>query len=116
MERFAKEIPLLMAANMSLGVNLLFYLTGMAAKLLGSGFDTEIVEAHHRYKKDAPSGTALALRDALKSSKNYQAYKDVYGREGISQGRSLKEIGIHALRGGDVIGEHSVFFLGMGSV
>ena len=113
-EQAAKQIPLLMAANMSLGVNLLFHLTSLAAKLLGPGFDAEIIETHHRHKKDAPSGTALALRDALKNSERYQNYQDIYGREGMSQGRPQKEIGIHALRGGDIVGDHSIFFMGEG--
>ena len=113
-EQAASQIPLLMAANMSLGVNLLLHLTSIAAELLGPGFDPEILDTHHRHKKDAPSGTALALRDALKKSKRYQGYAEIHGRKGMSPGRPEKEIGIHALRGGDVVGDHSVFFLGEG--
>ena len=114
LEHFAKKLPFVMAANMSLGVNLLFHLTRLTADLLGPAFDVEIVETHHRHKKDAPSGTALALRDSLKLSKHYKDHEDTHGRKGMSQGRPQKELGIHALRGGDIVGEHSVFFLGEG--
>ena len=112
----AKDIPILIASNMSLGVNLLFHLTNVCSELIGKDFNTEILELHHLHKKDAPSGTALSLRDIIKSKEAYKNSKDVFGRNGIGDGRSQDEIGIHAMRGGDVIGDHTVFFLGDGVV
>ena len=109
-----KDIPILLAANMSLGANLLFSLTQLAADVLGSNYDVEIIEAHHRFKKDAPSGTALSLRDAVKTSIHHKKDQEVYGRQGIIGERSDNEIGIHAVRGGDIVGDHTVFFLGDG--
>jgi 4-hydroxy-tetrahydrodipicolinate reductase len=97
---------------MSLGVNLLLELVRRSASILGPDYDAEIVEMHHRLKKDAPSGTALGLAEALAEGRGV-ALKDVacYGREGITGERPRGEIGIHALRGGSVVGDHTVMFV-----
>lgn len=104
-------IPIVQAPNMSLGVNLLLELTRRAAAILDESYDTEIVEMHHRHKKDAPSGTAIGLAEAWADGRNVSLKaKAVYGREGITGERPAGEIGIHALRGGSVIGDHTVIF------
>lgn len=105
----SKEIALFRSANMSLGVNILIDLVKKATSLL-NGFDIEIVEMHHNKKKDAPSGTALMLADAVKEVDNNKYY--VYGRNGMVGERKADEIGIHALRGGTVVGDHQVIFAG----
>jgi 4-hydroxy-tetrahydrodipicolinate reductase len=103
------QIPIVWAANMSLGVNLLLELVKRAAEVLDTSYDIEIVEAHHRLKKDAPSGTALMLAEAAAAGRKV-SLKDVacYGREGSVGERPKGEIGIHAIRGGAIIGEHTV--------
>ena len=108
----ATKIPIVWAANMSLGVNLLLELVKRAAAVLGQDYDIEIVEAHHRLKKDAPSGTALSLAEAAAAGRGV-ALRDVacYGREGIVGERPKGEIGIHAVRGGAIVGEHTVAFI-----
>jgi len=113
-QELSKEIPIVLAPNMSIGVNLLFKLVKEAAKALkDKGFDIEVIEMHHRYKKDAPSGTAVKIVDILKEETGIK--KVVYGREGIyPEGRPSEEIGVFALRGGDVVGEHTVIFAGLG--
>lgn len=109
----AQEIPVVLAPNMSIGVNLLFKLVEKAAKVLkDKGFDIEVVEMHHRYKKDAPSGTAVKIVDILKQQTGIE--RVVYGREGLTGERPSKEIGVFALRGGDVVGEHTVIFASHG--
>ena len=108
-DRAAQVIPVFRSANMSLGVAVLRLLAMKAAKALGEDFDIEIVEAHHNQKADAPSGTALALRDAICS---VRPLRTVYGREGRQAKRSPDEIGVHALRGGTVAGEHEICFFG----
>lgn len=108
----AKSIPMLRSANMSLGVNVLMELVAMAAKTL-EGFDVEIVEKHHRMKADSPSGTALMLYEAVRNEKGPET-EPVYGRYGRTQKRTGREIGIHAVRGGTVTGEHEVGFYGSG--
>lgn len=105
----AKDIPLFRSANMSLGVNVIIDLVKKAAAAL-SGFDAEIVEMHHNEKVDAPSGTALMLADGIKEVFPEKYY--VYGRSGKTGKRDKNEIGIHALRGGNVVGEHQVIFAG----
>ena len=107
----AKAIPIVSAPNMSLGVNLLFALVEQAAKTLGLDYDVEITEAHHRYKKDAPSGTALRLGEKVAKGRK-QNFRDVaiYGREGLGGERPKGQIGIHALRAADIIGDHTVLF------
>jgi len=111
----AEVAPVLVAANFSLGVNLLLVLAETAARALGPGFDLEIVEAHHRHKRDAPSGTALALARALAAGRGVEL-QDVLttARSGEVGARPDGEIGVVAVRGGDVIGDHTVHFLGEG--
>lgn len=107
-----RQIPVVWAPNMSLGVNLLLELVRRSASILGPDYDAEIVETHHRLKKDAPSGTALGLAEALADGRGV-ALKDVacYGREGITGERPRGEIALHALRGGSVVGDHTVMFI-----
>lgn len=111
----AKTIPVVKAANMSVGINLLLKLAAQVAKTLGDDYDIEIVEAHHRFKLDAPSGTALALRDAVIEATGRDAGKDVvHGREGNLGERPRRQIGMHALRVGDTVGEHELHFGNLG--
>ena len=111
----AKSVPIVFAPNFSVGVNTLFWLTRKTAELLGSDFDLEIVEMHHRLKKDAPSGTAQKLAEILSGVRKLDMQKDVtHGRHGMIGERPGKEIGMHSLRGGDVVGEHEVIFAGPG--
>ncbi len=111
----ARKIPVLSAYNMSLGVNLLLSLVKQAAQKLGPDYDIEIVEMHHRLKTDAPSGTAVALFNAACEATGRDAKKVAkHGREGMVGKRTQPEIGIHAVRGGDVIGDHTVMFAGDG--
>jgi 4-hydroxy-tetrahydrodipicolinate reductase len=108
-------IPLVFAPNFSVGVNALFWLTQKAAEILGPDYDLEIVEMHHRLKKDAPSGTARRLAEILAAVRGLQYAGDVrHGREGIVGERTSFEIGMHALRGGDVVGDHTVIFATQG--
>jgi 4-hydroxy-tetrahydrodipicolinate reductase len=110
----AKTIPLLMAPNMSLGVNLLFRLVDSVARSL-KGYDVEIVEAHHNRKKDAPSGTAAKLGETIAQVLNLNLKEaGVYGRKGMVGPRKPQEIGVHAVRAGDIVGEHTVIFAGTG--
>ena len=108
------QIPIVYAPNMSVGVNLLFDLVSEAAEVFKDDFDFEIVEMHHRLKKDAPSGTAAKIADILSRVK--KDGHNVYGRQGLVGERKPNEIGIHALRGGDVVGEHRVIFAGDGEM
>jgi 4-hydroxy-tetrahydrodipicolinate reductase len=108
----ARHIPVLRSANMSLGVNVLQELVAMAARTL-EGYDIEIVEKHHRMKVDSPSGTALMLYEAVKKGVNADR-TPVHGRHGRNEKRTDTEVGIHAVRGGTVTGEHEVAFYGMG--
>ncbi|MFO0592609.1 MAG: 4-hydroxy-tetrahydrodipicolinate reductase [Polyangiaceae bacterium] len=108
----AKKVPVLWAPNTSVGVHVLKELAAAAARALGPGFDVEIVEAHHRGKVDAPSGTATAIAAAVKSVR--EGLREVRGRDGNVGPREADEIGVFAMRGGDVIGEHTVHFLGHG--
>lgn len=111
-EAAARMIPIVLASNFSVGVNALFSLAEHAAKILGEGFDIEIVEAHHRTKKDAPSGTAKTLVETMQRVRKTGRVR--HGREGISGERARTEIGIHSIRGGDVVGDHTVIFAGDG--
>jgi 4-hydroxy-tetrahydrodipicolinate reductase len=105
------QIPMVWSANFSTGVNTLFWLTRKAAEILGPGYDLEIVEMHHRLKKDAPSGTAKTLAEILAAVRRQQLGKIArHGRVGIVGERTAAEIGIHAVRGGDVVGDHTVMF------
>ncbi|GAC1621190.1 MAG: 4-hydroxy-tetrahydrodipicolinate reductase [Nevskia sp.] len=111
----AKAIPVCMAANYSIGVNVCLRLLEVAALALGPGYDVEIVEAHHRHKVDAPSGTALALGEAVAKALGRDLRANaVYGREGQTGARDPNTIGFATVRGGDVVGDHSVMFLGDG--
>jgi len=104
-------VPMVWASNYSTGVNTLFWLTRKAAEILGPDFDLEVVEMHHRMKRDAPSGTATTLLEVLADVRKLQLREVVrHGRRGITGERTRKEIGIHALRGGDVVGDHTVIF------
>ena len=111
----AKDIAIMMAPNMSVGVNVTLKLLEMAAKALPTGYDIEIVEAHHRHKVDAPSGTALKMGEVIAGALG-RNLKDcaVYAREGVTGERDPSSIGFATIRGGDVVGDHSVLFLGTG--
>ena len=111
----SETIPIVLSANMSLGVNVLFGLIAQAARALGNDYDVEIVELHHRQKKDAPSGTALAMASAVAEALERDLGKVArYGREGQVGARSAEEIGVLAVRGGDIVGEHTAYFCGLG--
>jgi 4-hydroxy-tetrahydrodipicolinate reductase len=115
LDEAAKKVPVLVAPNFSIGVNVLFWLTRKAAELLGGDFELEIVEAHHRLKKDAPSGTAKRLAQILCEVRGLSYDEKVaYGREGIVGERPSDQIGMHAIRGGDIVGDHTVIFAGRG--
>src|SRR2546428_557115 len=111
------RIPMVWASNYSTGVNALFWLTRKAAEILGPAFDLEVIEMHHRFKKDAPSGTAATLAQILTEARQKQLGEPIqqkHGREGIVGERTAAEIGVHSLRGGDVVGDHTVVFAGLG--
>ncbi len=111
----AKEIPVFQTGNFSLGVNLLQMLAKRAAEILSDGFDAEIIEKHHNQKKDAPSGTALMLADSVNEGfHNGKAF--TYGRHGMVGARNPNEIGIHAVRGGTIVGEHEIMFAGQDEI
>jgi 4-hydroxy-tetrahydrodipicolinate reductase len=111
----AKDISVVFAPNMSVGVTLLINLVQAAAKVLNEGYDIEVIEAHHRHKVDAPSGTALRLGEAAASAlgRNLEACA-IYGREGVTGERDPSTIGFATVRGGDVVGDHTVLFAGIG--
>ena len=110
-----KKVPCVMASNMSLGVNLLLKVLRDVAAALGDDYDIEIVEAHHRLKKDAPSGTALKMAQVIAAAVNRDLDEvAVYARKGIIGQRTKKEIGIQTVRAGDIVGEHTVLFGGLG--
>lgn len=112
---FGERIPIVLSSNFSTGVNTLFWLTRKAAEILGPEFDLEIVEMHHRLKRDAPSGTAKTLAEILSQVRKQQLDKVArYGRSGIVGERTSAEIGLHSVRGGDVVGDHTVIFAGLG--
>jgi 4-hydroxy-tetrahydrodipicolinate reductase len=111
----SKRIAIVMAPNFAIGVNVTFKLAEIAAKSLGAEFDVEIIEAHHKHKVDAPSGTALRLGEVVADALGRDLKADaVYGREGITGERDAKSIAFHSIRGGDIIGEHTVIFAGEG--
>ncbi|MFL6568959.1 MAG: 4-hydroxy-tetrahydrodipicolinate reductase [Chthoniobacterales bacterium] len=111
----AGKIPVVLASNFSVGVNALFWLTRKASELLGENFDLEIVETHHRLKKDAPSGTAKRLAQILCEERGLNFEADVaHGREGLVGERPATQIGMHAIRAGDVVGDHTVIFAAPG--
>jgi 4-hydroxy-tetrahydrodipicolinate reductase len=114
-DRAAKKVPIVFAANYSIGVNVLLKLVADAAQTLGPSYDLEIVETHHRAKRDAPSGTALRLAEALAEATGRDLETDArYSRHGEIGPRPPTQIGLQTLRGGDVIGDHTVHFMGMG--
>lgn len=110
----AALVPCVWAGNFSVGVNLLFALVRRATRVLGADYDAEVVEMHHRFKKDAPSGTAARLLEIILEERKLTAAALRHGREGITGERSPAEVGIHALRGGDVVGDHTVIFAALG--
>jgi len=114
-KKYAVEIPVMLAPNMSVGVNLLFKILKDVARTLGDDYDIEIVEAHHRMKKDAPSGTALKMAQVISEAVNRDLNEvAVYARKGIIGERTKKEIGIQTVRAGDIVGDHTVLFGGLG--
>lgn len=115
MANAAREIPVFFSANMSLGINLLIALAKKATALLEGNFDIEIVERHHNQKLDAPSGTALAIADAIDETLSFPA-EYVYDRHAVRKKRSKTEIGLHAVRGGTIVGDHEVIFAGTDEV
>ena len=107
----SKSIPIVHAPNFSVGVNTLFWLTRKATEILGKGFDLEVIEMHHRHKKDSPSGTARRLAEILAEARQVSYDKDTrHGRFGDVGARTEDEIGVHAVRGGDVVGDHTVVY------
>jgi 4-hydroxy-tetrahydrodipicolinate reductase len=115
LEGAGKKIPIVLSPNFAVGVNAVFKLAETAAKILGDDFDVEIIEAHHRHKVDAPSGTALALGKIISSVLKQDLSKtSVHGRQGDTGVRPRKQIAFHAIRGGDIVGEHTVIFAGVG--
>ncbi|MDZ7584484.1 MAG: 4-hydroxy-tetrahydrodipicolinate reductase [Thiobacillus sp.] len=111
----AQQIPIVFAPNMSVGVNLLMKLAELAARVLADGYDIEIIEAHHRHKVDAPSGTALGLGQAVaRATDRDLANCAVYGREGVTGERDPNTIGFATVRGGDIVGDHTLLFAGVG--
>jgi len=113
--RAAETIPVVFAPNMAVGVNAVFRLLDVAARILASGYDIEIIEAHHRHKIDAPSGTALRMGEVVASAigRDLEACA-VYGREGVTGERPAQQIGFATVRGGDIVGDHTVMFAGLG--
>ncbi|MCS7280142.1 MAG: 4-hydroxy-tetrahydrodipicolinate reductase [Desulfobacterota bacterium] len=112
--RKERNVRAVISPNMSVGVNVMFAILKRLAPLLGKDYDVEIVEIHHRLKRDAPSGTALKMRDIIMGTNPEVGWQPVYGRHGITGERKKGEIGILSVRGGDVIGEHTVIFFGPG--
>ena len=114
-EEAARRLPIVMAANFAVGVNAAYKLAQTAAGILGEHYDVEIIEAHHRHKLDAPSGTALKLGEIVAKALNRKLSGVArHGRQGQTGERPEKEIGFHAIRGGDIVGEHTVLFAGPG--
>jgi len=112
---FSCQIPMVLSSNFSTGVNALFWLTRKAAEILGPGFDLEVIEMHHRLKRDAPSGTAATLAEIMAGVRQQQLDKVArHGRSGIVGERTATEIGLHSVRGGDVVGDHTVIFANLG--
>ncbi len=110
----AAKIPCVWAGNFSVGVNLLFALTRRATAVLNADYDIEVIEMHHRFKQDAPSGTAARLLEIILDERRLGAEALRHGREGITGQRTPSEVGVHALRGGDVVGDHTVMFAALG--
>jgi 4-hydroxy-tetrahydrodipicolinate reductase len=113
-EAFSRQIPCVLSSNYSVGINVLWKALDMVARVTGDAFDVEIIETHHHAKKDAPSGTALTTAEVLAKALGRGQEDFVYGRHGLVGARSGREIGIHAVRGGDIVGDHTVLFAGPG--
>ena len=113
-EAASRDIPIVFAPNMSVGLNITLKLLELAGKALSDGYDIEIIEAHHRHKVDAPSGTALKLGEVVAQASGRSLDDAVYGREGVTGERDPKTIGFATVRGGDIIGDHTVLFAGIG--
>ena len=114
-EAASKTIPVVFAPNMAVGVNAVFKLLDLAARILNEGYDIEVIEAHHRHKVDAPSGTALRMGEVVAKALGRSLDKDaVYGREGHTGERPASQIGFSTIRGGDIVGDHTVLFAGLG--
>lgn len=111
----ARKIPVVFSPNMSVGANFLFELAALAAAKLGAGYDIEVVEAHHRHKKDAPSGTARRLAESIAEAKGWKLDRVArYGRQGMTGERPHEQIGIHVIRAGEIVGDHTAIFSGPG--
>jgi 4-hydroxy-tetrahydrodipicolinate reductase len=111
----ATRIPVLLSPNMSVGVNVMFDLVRRAAAILGDGYDIELVELHHKLKKDAPSGTAMRLAEVAAEARGLDPTRELnYARHGMIGERPAREIGVQTIRGGDIVGEHTVFYCGQG--
>lgn len=111
----AQDIPIVLSPNFAVGVNVVFKLAETAARILGDDYDVEILEAHHRHKVDAPSGTALKLGEVVAKALGRDLRgNSVFGRKGDTGARPARQIGFHAIRGGDIVGEHTVLFAGAG--
>ena len=111
----ARDIPLVFAPNMAVGVNAVFRLLEVAARILNEGYDVEVIEAHHRFKVDAPSGTALRMGEVVARELGRDLeHCAIYGREGVTGERKAETIGFSTIRGGDVVGDHTVLFAGIG--
>lgn len=114
LEEAAKKIPLFWAPNMSVGINVLLTLLPKFVEMLGDLYDVEISEIHHKFKKDAPSGTAVKLAEVLRGAKGFDKEAIRYCRQGMIGERPKQEIGVQSLRGGDVVGDHTIYFFGPG--
>ncbi|HTQ31517.1 MAG TPA: 4-hydroxy-tetrahydrodipicolinate reductase [Opitutaceae bacterium] len=110
----AARVPCVWTGNFSIGVNLLFALTRQAARVLDANYDAEVIEMHHRFKKDAPSGTAARLLEIIMEERRLNASALRHGRSGLTGERTAREVGVHSLRGGDVVGDHTVIFAALG--
>jgi 4-hydroxy-tetrahydrodipicolinate reductase len=110
----AKDVRVVISPNMSVGMNLMFDVVERIARILKNDYDIEIVEMHHKWKKDAPSGTAMRIKDVIQKALPEKSWIEVFGRKGITGERKNEEIGIMTLRGGDVVGEHTAIFAGIG--
>ena len=113
-EEASKDISIVFAPNMSVGLNVTLKLLELAGKALKEGYDIEIIEAHHRHKVDAPSGTALKLGEVVAKASGRSLDDAIYGREGVTGERDSKTIGFATVRGGDIVGDHTVLFAGLG--
>jgi 4-hydroxy-tetrahydrodipicolinate reductase len=115
LKSLARQVPCVFSPNMSVGVNLIYKVIGEMAKTLGDDYDIEVIEAHHRLKKDAPSGTALKIAEVLARAVNRDLNQvGIYARKGLIGERTKGEIGIQAVRAGDIVGDHTILFGGMG--